>query len=144
MHTKSDKPQTKLTILQQAVQVIMTMELELRGKRPAVKPAVIITFTYLKDFKKEKFEKRFQNERDSKIVARSHFSRSSTTSSVNSTEFGDQSENESEKTAGIPLPFRPVCTNRIRLEGRNAWYIAYYMSLNSLRHLRPLISNLRG
>ena len=32
MHTKSDKPQTKLTILQQAVQVIMTMELELRGK----------------------------------------------------------------------------------------------------------------
>jgi len=33
MHTKSDKPQTKLTILQQAVQVIMTMELELRGKK---------------------------------------------------------------------------------------------------------------
>ena len=32
MHTKSDKPQTKLTILQQAVQVIMTMELELRGE----------------------------------------------------------------------------------------------------------------
>ena len=32
MHTKSDKPQTKLTILQQAVQVIMGMELELRGK----------------------------------------------------------------------------------------------------------------
>ena len=32
MHTKSDKPQTKLTILQQAVQVIMTMELELRGR----------------------------------------------------------------------------------------------------------------
>ena len=31
MHTKSDKPQTKLTILQQAVQVIMGMELELRG-----------------------------------------------------------------------------------------------------------------
>ena len=33
MHTKSDKPQTKLTILQQAVQVIMTMELELRGEQ---------------------------------------------------------------------------------------------------------------
>ena len=33
MHTKSDKPQTKLTILQQAVQVIMTLEIELRGKR---------------------------------------------------------------------------------------------------------------
>jgi len=31
MHTKSDKPQTKLTILQQAVQVIMTLEIELRG-----------------------------------------------------------------------------------------------------------------
>ena len=37
MHTKSDKPQTKLTILQQAVQVIMTMELELRGKHSTVK-----------------------------------------------------------------------------------------------------------
>ena len=36
MHTKSDKPQTKLTILQQAVQVIMTMELELRGKNSTV------------------------------------------------------------------------------------------------------------
>lgn len=37
MHTKSDKPQTKLTILQQAVQVIMTLEIELRGKRPAAR-----------------------------------------------------------------------------------------------------------
>ena len=33
MHTKSDKPQTKLTILQQAVQVIMTLEIELRGNK---------------------------------------------------------------------------------------------------------------
>ena len=117
MHTKSDKPQTKLTILQQAVQVIMTMELELRGKHSITK----ILFTYLQDFKKEKFEKKFQNERESKTLARLHsvvFPRSSTTSSVNSTEF-DQSENESEKTAGI-LPFRPVCTNRIRLKGRDA------------------------
>jgi hypothetical protein len=32
MHTKSDKPQTKLTILQQAVQVIVQLEIELRGK----------------------------------------------------------------------------------------------------------------
>ena len=32
MHTKSDKPQTKLTILQQAVQVIVKLEIELRGK----------------------------------------------------------------------------------------------------------------
>ena len=33
MHTKSDKPQTKLTILQQAVQVIMQLEIELRGTK---------------------------------------------------------------------------------------------------------------
>lgn len=118
MHTKSDKPQTKLTILQQAVQVIMTMELELRGKNSTVKNNTCIHQSNQgKEFKKEHFEKRLENE--SKIVARSHYSRSSTTSSVNSTEFGDQSENESEKTAGI-LSFRPVCTNRIRLEGRNA------------------------
>lgn len=116
MHTKSDKPQTKLTILQQAVQVIMTMELELRGKHSTVKHNIHQLYQG-KEFKKEHFEKRLENE--SKIVARSHYSRSSTTSSVNSTEFGDQSENESEKTAGI-LSFRPVCTNRIRLEGRNA------------------------
>lgn len=32
MHTKSDKPQTKLTILQQAVQVIVQLEIELRER----------------------------------------------------------------------------------------------------------------
>ena len=32
MHLKTDKPQTKLVILQQAVQVIMSLEIRLRGK----------------------------------------------------------------------------------------------------------------
>jgi len=41
MHTKSDKPQTKLTILQQAVQVIMTMELELRDRNLNPKTACL-------------------------------------------------------------------------------------------------------
>ena len=31
MHLKTDKPQTKLVILQQAVQVIMSLEIRLRG-----------------------------------------------------------------------------------------------------------------
>jgi len=39
MHTKSDKPQTKLTILQQAVQVIMTLEIELRDRNMNPKTA---------------------------------------------------------------------------------------------------------
>ena len=34
MHLKTDKPQTKLVILQQAVQVIMSLEIQLRGKKP--------------------------------------------------------------------------------------------------------------
>ena len=47
MHTKSDKPQTKLTILQQAVQVIMTMELELRGENQKFKIDLSVTHSWI-------------------------------------------------------------------------------------------------
>lgn len=37
-HLKSDKPQTKLGILNMAVEVIMTLEQQVRGKRKSLKP----------------------------------------------------------------------------------------------------------
>ena len=38
LHLKSDKAQTKLLILQQAVQVILGLEQQVRGRRPAAPP----------------------------------------------------------------------------------------------------------
>ena len=38
LHLKSDKAQTKLLILQQAVQVILGLEQQVRGRRPATPP----------------------------------------------------------------------------------------------------------
>ena len=54
MHLKTDKPQTKLVILQQAVQVIMSLEIRLRGN--------FISFFTLDtlDFKSGRLLKTFQ------------------------------------------------------------------------------------
>lgn len=49
MHLKADKAQTKLIILQQAVQVIMSLEQQVRGihhDRPRICATALITFTF--------------------------------------------------------------------------------------------------
>lgn len=47
MHLKSDKAQTKLLILQQAVQVILGLEQQVRGRRPGQESPPTLSLSHL-------------------------------------------------------------------------------------------------
>lgn len=46
-HLKTDKPQTKLGILNMAVEVIMTLEQQVRGKRLVINITTLITTSFI-------------------------------------------------------------------------------------------------